>query len=224
MRLETRDWIHDHQAAAASGTPPVSAEDVVLIADCLQPVLGDDADGAAARLARRFGSLSGVLGASPEALSSTPGVTVDAAEALRRVRALAIRLTRAEIAPASLISSWTALLAYVGVALRYERREQFRVLFLDTRNQLIRDEVLGVGTVDHAPVYPREVIRRALELCASNLILVHNHPGGDPTPSRADIDITKQVIDAGRLLKIAVHDHLIVGGEGVASFKSLGLI
>ena len=224
MRLETRDWIHDDQAAAASGPPAQEAGDAALIADCLKPLMGADAEGAAARLTGRFGSLSGVLGASSEALSSTPGVTVDAAEALRRVRALAIRLARTEIAPGSLISSWTALLAYVGVALRHERREQFRVLFLDTRNQLIRDEVLGVGTVDHAPVYPREVIRRALELCASNLILVHNHPGGDPTPSRADIEITKQVIDAGRLLKIGVHDHLIVGREGVASFKSLGLI
>jgi DNA repair protein RadC len=121
------------------------------------------------------------------------------------------------------ISSWTALLAYVRVALAHEAREQFRVLFLDRKNQLILDEVMNQGTVDHAPVYPREIMRRALELSASAVILVHNHPSGDPTPSPADIDMTKQVVDAGRPLKIQVHDHLVVGRDGVASFKALGL-
>lgn len=179
---------------------------------------------ASARLLARFGSLSAVLSASPEALAATPGVGRDAAASISRAYDLSVRLARAEIAPRSIISSWTALLAYVGAALRNERREQFRVLFLDIRNSLIRDETMAVGTVDHAPVYPREVIRRALELSASNLILVHNHPGGDPSPSRADIEITKQIVEAGRLLKIAVHDHLVVGANGVASFKSLGLI
>ena len=122
------------------------------------------------------------------------------------------------------ISSWSALLAYTKTALAHEAREQFRVLFLDKKNQLIADEVLGQGTIDHAPVYPREVVRRALELSAAAVILVHNHPSGDPTPSAADIDMTRQVIEAGRALKIAVHDHLVVGREGVASFKALGLI
>lgn len=224
MRLETRDWIHDDVEAGPPAPPPPDAEDLALIAGCLEPTLGSEAFAAAGLLASRFGSLSGVFGASTEALAAAPGMTREGAEALRRLQALAVRLARVEIRPRAVISSWTALLAYVGVALRHERREQFRVLFLDVRNHLIRDETLAVGTVDHAPVYPREVIRRALELCASNLILVHNHPGGDPTPSRADIDVTKQVIDAGRLLKIAVHDHLVVGREGVASFKSLGLI
>jgi DNA repair protein RadC len=105
-----------------------------------------------------------------------------------------------------------------------EVREQFRVLFLDKKNQLIADEQLGQGTVDHAPVYPREVMRRALELSASSLILVHNHPSGDPSPSQADIEMTKQIIEAGRSLRISIHDHLVVGRDGVASFKSLGLI
>lgn len=124
----------------------------------------------------------------------------------------------------NVIASWSALLGYVRVALSHEPREQFRVLFLDKKNQLIADEQMNQGTVDHAPVYPREVMRRALELSASALILVHNHPSGDPTPSPADIDMTRQIVEAGRSLKVAVHDHLVVGREGVASFKALGLI
>ncbi len=200
-------------------------EDHALMADCMAEAPARlAAPGAAAALLDRFGSLSGVLSASPEALASTPGVGAEAARAIRRAHDLAVRLARADIAPRAVIGSWSALLSYVGAALRHERREQFRVLFLDVKNGLIRDETLGVGTVDHAPVYPREVIRRALELSASSVILVHNHPGGDPTPSRADIDMTRQVIEAGRLLRITVHDHLIVGGDSVASFKSLGLI
>jgi DNA repair protein RadC len=121
------------------------------------------------------------------------------------------------------ISSWSALLAYVKTALAHEAREQFRVLFLDKKNQLIADEVMNRGTVDHAPVYPREVMRRALELSASAVILVHNHPSGDPTPSSADIDMTRQIVEAGRSLRIAVHDHLIAARDGVASLKALGL-
>jgi DNA repair protein RadC len=127
------------------------------------------------------------------------------------------------VAKRTVISSWTALLAYVRVALQHERREQFRVLFLDKKNQLIADELMNTGTVDHAPVYPREVMRRALELASSSVILVHNHPSGDPTPSKADIEMTKQVVQAGRPLGVGVHDHLIVGRDGVASLKALGL-
>jgi DNA repair protein RadC len=224
MRLETRDWIHHIDAAEAPAAEPTAPEDLALIAECLRPQIGGSAQAAATGLIARFGSLSGVFGASADGLADAPGMTVEAAEALGRLQALAVRLAGAEIAPRAIISSWTALLSYVRVALRHERREQFRILFLDVRNRLVRDEVLGVGTVDHAPVYPREVIRRALELSASSLILVHNHPGGDPTPSRADIEITKQIVEAGRLLKIAVHDHLVVGCDGVASFKSLGLL
>lgn len=123
----------------------------------------------------------------------------------------------------TVISSWSALLSYVRIALAHEPREQFRVLFLDRKNQLIADEVMNEGTVDHAPVYPREIVRRSLELSASSVILVHNHPSGDPTPSQADIEMTRQVVEAGRPLRVTVHDHLVVGREGVASFKALGL-
>ena len=135
-----------------------------------------------------------------------------------------LRIGRETVVKRTVISSWTALLAYIRVALANEPREQFRVLFHDKKNQLIADETMNEGTVDHAPVYPREVMRRALELSASSLILVHNHPSGDPTPSQPDIDMTRQVIEAGKALRITVHDHLVVGRDGVASFKALGLI
>ena len=130
---------------------------------------------------------------------------------------------RGEAAKRTVISSWSALLAYARVAMAGAPREQFRVLFLDKKNQLIADEVMNEGTVDHAPVYPREVMRRALEMSASAVILAHNHPSGDPTPSAADVDMTRQVVEAGRALRIAVHDHIVVGREGVASLKALGL-
>ena len=122
------------------------------------------------------------------------------------------------------MSSFTALIAYVRTALAHLPREQFRVLYLDRRNILLRDEWVAEGTVDHAPVYPREVVRRALEVSASALILVHNHPSGDPTPSRADIDMTRKVVEAARVFGLQVHDHLVVGREGNASFKALGLL
>lgn len=175
-------------------------------------------------LLARFGSLDGVLGATVEELRTVPGVGEAAAMDLKLLHEVSLRAGRDKIAKRPVISSWSALLGYVRVALANESREQFRVLFLDKKNQLIADEVMNRGTVDHAPVYPREVMRRALELSSSNLIIVHNHPSGDPTPSRPDIDMTKQIVEAGKALKIAVHDHLVVGREGVASFKALGLM
>jgi DNA repair protein RadC len=172
----------------------------------------------------RFGALAGVLGASLEELKAVKGVGPGAALDLKLVHEATLRMGRGEVKKRTVISSWSALLAYTRIAMAHEAREQFRVLFLDKKNQLIADEVMNRGTVDHAPVYPREVMRLALELSASAVILVHNHPSGDPTPSGADIDMTRQVIEAGRPLKIAIHDHLVVGREGVASFKALGLI
>ncbi len=175
-------------------------------------------------LLARFGGLNGVLCAPIGDLRAMAGVREQVALDLKLMQEAALRLGRETLTKRPLISSWSALLAYVHTALAHEPREQFRVLFLDKKNQLIADELLGRGTVDHAPVYPREVARRALELSACALILVHNHPSGDPAPSSADIDMTRQIVDAVRVLRIDVHDHLVVGLGGVASFKALGLI
>lgn len=172
----------------------------------------------------RFGGLAAALSASAEELCTVKGVGRAVALDLKLLHEATLRIHRGEARKRTVISSWSALLDYVRVALAHEPREQFRVLFLDKKNQLMADEVMGHGTVDHAPVYPREVVRRALELSASAIILVHNHPSGDPTPSQADIDMTRQVADAARVLRIALHDHLVVGAEGVASFKALGLL
>ena len=175
-------------------------------------------------LLTRFGGLSGVLGAAIGDLRQVPGVGEAVALDLKLMQEAALRMGRETLAKRPLISSWSALLAYVRAELALEPREQFRVLFLDKKNQLIADELLGCGTVDHAPVYPREVARRALELSSCAVILLHNHPSGDPTPSAADIDMTRQIVEALRPLKISVHDHLVVGRDGVASFKALALI
>ena len=152
------------------------------------------------------------------------GVGAETALDLAGRHEVARRVAKEEPSKRPVISSWTALLSYVRVSLQHEPREQFRVLYLDKKNQLILDEIQNRGTVDHAPVYPREVVRRALELSASSMIIVHNHPSGDPTPSRADIEMTKQVVLAAKSLSVEVHDHLIVGRDGVASFKQLGLM
>lgn len=175
-------------------------------------------------LLARFGSLGGVLGATLDELRTVKGVGEAVALDLKLLHETTMRTAREQVARRPVISSWSALLAYVKTALAHETREQFRVLFLDKKNQLIADETMNRGTVDHAPVYPREVVRRALELSASAIILVHNHPSGDPTPSSADVDMTRQVVEAARSLRIAVHDHLVAGRDGVASFKALGLM
>ena len=185
--------------------------------------MGDVKPKAKALLAR-FGSLGAVLSASLPELMSVAGIGEVAALDLKLVHELALRMGREPATRRTVISSWSALLSYVRVAIQHEAREQVRVLFLDRKNQLIADEVTNHGTVDHAPVYPREIMRRALELSASAVILVHNHPSGDPTPSRADVEITQAVVAAGKPLGVAVHDHLVVGREGVVSFKAKGLL
>ena len=175
-------------------------------------------------LLARFGALSGVLAAAPKDLVKVAGVGETVAAYLKATQEIGARASRETLSSTPMISSWSALLAYVRSQLQHETREQFRVLFLDKKNQLIADELMGQGTVDHAPVYPREIARRALELSSSALILVHNHPSGDPTPSRADIDMTREIIDALAPFDIGVHDHLIAAKQGVTSFKTQGLI
>ena len=175
-------------------------------------------------LLARFGSLTGVMAASLSELTSVAGVGQTVALDLKLAHEAAVRMGREEVARRTVITSSSQLHAYIRLAMAHESREQFRVLFLDKKNQLIADEVMHQGTVDHAPAYPREILRRALELAASAVILVHNHPSGDPSPSGADISMTREILDAAKALRIAVHDHLVVGRQGVASFKALGLM
>jgi DNA repair protein RadC len=175
-------------------------------------------------LIERFGGFAEVVAAPIERLVEVEGVSEAVAIDLKIVHASAERAARGRVLNRPVISSWNALLDYCRTALADAREEQFRVLFLDKKNRLIADEVLGRGTVDHAPVYPREVVRRALELSATAVILVHNHPSGDPTPSKADIDMTREIVSAAKPLGVAVHDHLVIGKENTASFKSLGLM
>jgi DNA repair protein RadC len=178
----------------------------------------------AKRLLARFGSFAEVVNAPDGRLKEVAGVGDAVVTELKLVRAAALRLMRSEISSRPVLSGWTQVLDYLRAAQGFEHREEFRILFLDKKNRLIADEVQGRGTVDHTPVYVREVVKRALELSATAIILVHNHPSGDPTPSRADIDMTRMIVDAGRPLGVVVHDHVIVGRGGHASFKAMRLI
>lgn len=175
-------------------------------------------------LIRRFGSFAEVLSAEPARLAEVDGVSAGVVADLKLIEAAGHRLARGAIAARPLLSSWAALLEYCRATMAFSAREQFRVLFLDKRNHLLADEVQGRGTVDHTPVYPREVARRALELSATAIILAHNHPSGDPTPSAADIRMTREIVSVLDPLGIVVHDHLILGRDGHASLKGLKLI
>ncbi len=175
-------------------------------------------------LLKTFGSFAEVIAAPAARLAEVAGVGEAVIAELKIVQAAAHRFLRGELSERRVLSSWSAVLDYCRAAQAFADREQFRVLFLDKRNQLIADEVQQQGTVDHTPVYPREVVKRALELSATAIILVHNHPSGDPTPSSADIQMTQAIVDAARPFAIAVHDHIIVGRGGHASLKALKLI
>jgi DNA repair protein RadC len=176
----------------------------------------------AKELLKRFGTFAEVLAAPPARLMEVLGESV--VTDLKIVEASARRIARGAVAKRPVLSSWAAVIDYCRTAMAFMDKEQFRLLFLDKRNALIADEVQQSGTVDHTPVYPREVVKRALELSASALILVHNHPSGDPTPSAADISMTREIIEVAKPLGITVHDHIIVGREGHASLKGLKLI
>jgi DNA repair protein RadC len=175
-------------------------------------------------LLARFGSFAEVISAPRARLMEVKGVGEAVANHLKIVEAAAHRLARTKVMGRPALSSWSALLDYCTAAMARSQNEEFRVLFLDRKNNLIADEVQNRGTVDHTPVYPREIIKRALELTASAIILVHNHPSGDPTPSKADIAMTREIVTAAKALSITVHDHLVIGRGGHASFKSLGLL
>jgi DNA repair protein RadC len=178
----------------------------------------------AKQLIAKFGSFAETISAPPARLREVKGVSENVVTELKIVQAAAVRLARGEAKKRAVLSFWSSVLDYCRTAMAFAEKEQFRLLFLDKRNQLIADELQQTGTVDHTPVYPREVVKRALELSATALILVHNHPSGDPTPSQADIQMTRAIVDVAKPLGIAVHDHIIVGKEGHASLKGLKLI
>jgi len=217
-----RDRLRERFAATASDDALADYELLELLLFRLIPRA--DTKPVAKALLARFGSLSEVLGAPVARLQEVKGVGAAVALDLKVIAAAARRMTRGEIRGREVLSSWEKVLEYCRATMAFEEREQFRILFLDKKNALIADEVQQTGTVDHTPVYPREVIRRALELSSTAIILVHNHPSGDPTPSRADIEMTKTIVESGRPLGISVHDHIIVGKKGFASMKGLLLI
>jgi DNA repair protein RadC len=178
----------------------------------------------AKRLLAEFGGIGGLLTANPEALRRVDGMGDTTIAALKIAHASALRLLRAEVADKPVLANWQALLDYLHAEMAHHPIERVRVLHLNTRNMLIRDEKISEGSIDEAAVHIREVLRRAIDLGSASLILVHNHPSGDPAPSRADIDITRGVIEAGKRLGIAVHDHVIVGAQGHSSLRAMGLI
>lgn len=175
-------------------------------------------------LINRFGSFAKVLAAPQKELLETRGLGPHSVAALKLVQASALRMAQAEVMEAPVLNNWDRLISYLTAALARERTEHFRVLFLDTRNRLIADEAQARGTVNHTPVYPREVVKRALELHATALILVHNHPSGDPTPSRADVEMTREVKQAASILSIVLHDHVIIGNGKWFSFRKEGML
>jgi DNA repair protein RadC len=186
-------------------------------------ILRKDTKPLAKKLIARFGDFAGVISAPPSQLAAE-GLKDNAITLLKVMQDGAVRLSRHKVASQPILSSWSALSDYLRTAMAHEPNEQFRLLFLDRKNRLIRDEVQARGTVDHTPVYVREVVKRALELSATALILVHNHPSGDPTPSRADIEMTRDIAKAAAPLGVTIHDHIIVGRGEPASLRSLGLL
>lgn len=178
----------------------------------------------AKELIRTFGSLTEVVSAPRQRLKEVTGVGERVVDHIKVIQVAAEKFAQGAVVGRTVLSSWSAVINYCRTSMAYSEKEEFRILFLDRKNALIKDEVQQRGTIDHTPVYPREVVKRSLELSASSIILVHNHPSGDPTPSRADIDMTKRIIEAAEKLGITVHDHIIVGREGHASLRGLQLI
>lgn len=221
-------YIRDHRArlrarfaeGGAAAMPDYELLELVLF----RAIPRQDVKPLARRLLDTFGDFNRVLSAPPARIAAVAGAGAAVVLELKIVEAAAQRLARARVMHQPVISSWNALIDYCHTAMAHRETEQFRVLYLDRKNTLIADEAQASGTVDHVPVYPREVVKRALELNASALILVHNHPSGDPTPSQADIAMTEQVRAAAEALSITLHDHLIVGKERELSFRAEGYL
>ncbi len=221
-------YLRDHRArlrerfmsGGADALPDYELLELVLF----RAIPRQDVKPLARRLLEEFGDYNAVLTAAPSRLATVSGIGPAVITELKIVEAAAARLARARVRDRHVVSSWDALLDYCHTVMAHRDTEQFHILFLDRKNVLIMDEAQARGTVDHVPVYPREVVKRALELNASALILVHNHPSGDPTPSEADIAVTRQIEAASQTLGIALHDHLIIGRSCELSFRSEGLL
>src|SRR5205823_8714188 len=207
------------------GAGPDALSDYELLEMALFPALPRrDTKPLAKTLLKTFGSFAEVIHAPETRLRELDGIGAATITQIKLIAAAASRIAKGQLKQRTMLSSWNDVIDYCRTSMAFADKEQFRILFLDKRNQLISEEVQQIGTVDHTPVYPREVIKRALELSATAIILVHNHPSGDPTPSQADIQMTKAIIDIAGPLGISVHDHLIVGKHGHASMKGLKLI
>lgn len=215
-----RDRLRERFLAAPDSLPDYELLELLLF----MAIPRRDVKPIAKNLIARFGTLNGVLSASPQELQGVDGISEITATAIKIIRAAGLRLLKQDVEGRPVLKSWQRLLDYLQAAMANEKREHFRLLFLNKKNELIADEVQNSGTVDHTQAYPREIMKRALELGATALILVHNHPSGDPTPSQPDIALTNQILAAAAPFSIVVHDHLIVSRNGVTSFKSLGLI
>ncbi|MFX4084197.1 RadC family protein [Sphingobium yanoikuyae] len=175
-------------------------------------------------LLREFGGIGGLMAADWQAIARVPGMGDTSVAAIKIVQATALRMLRNDVAERPVLGSWQALLDYLRADMAYLHVERVRVLHLNSRNMLIRDENMGDGSIDQAAIYTREVIKRAMELGSAALILVHNHPSGDPSPSKQDIEITRQIVEAGKRLGISVHDHIIIGAQGHSSLRAQGLL
>lgn len=221
-------YIRDHRkrlrdrfmAGGADALPDYEMLELILF----RAIPRQDVKPLARRLLETFGDFNRVISAPAARLAEIKGVGEAVICELKLVEAAAQRLARSRVIERPVVSSWDQLIAYCHAAMAHRETEQFRVLYLDRKNILIVDEAQARGTVDHVPVYPREVVKRALELNASALILVHNHPSGDPTPSREDIDMTAQVERAAQALGLTLHDHIIIGKSRELSFRAEGLL
>jgi DNA repair protein RadC len=220
-------YLRDHRKRLRdrflSGGPAAVPDYELLELVLFRAIPRQDVKPLARALIDHFGDFNRVLSATVGQISQVAGAGPAVALELKIVEAAAHRLARAKVMQRHVVSSWDALLTYCHTVMAHRDTEQFRILFLDTKNVLIADEEQAKGTLDHVPVYPREVVKRALELNAASMILVHNHPSGDPTPSQADITMTRQISDAAQTLGITVHDHLIIGKSCEISFRAQGL-
>ncbi len=228
---ETSDQLHDAaghrarlRARLLSGGDEALADYEVLEYLLMTAIPRTDMKPLAQSLLGRFGTLAGVFNADAAALSKHPGMGETSAAALKVVALAARRLARTGVQEQPLLSSWQALIDYLTIDMAHLNHERVRVLYLDTRNRLVLDDLVTDGSLDEAAIHPREVVKKALDVGAAALILVHNHPSGSPEPSRADVQITRRIAEAGRLLGIVVHDHVIIGREGHVSLKAKGLI